>query len=204
MSTKLYYMLRTVFLALLVSIVIAGCSSTGRSKTAVVPEPEVVVVEEVIETPQPVRQRVNYQRPETWLMGYFQHNRMTTPPHDAWYNPEYENYSPNEDLVHKITETNVSDVSVLIVLGSWCPDSHREVPRFNKIIDECGLQRIRITYLGVDMNKIAPIGNYDELDIKRVPTFIVYKNNVEAGRIIEYPVTSLEGDLFEILTRKTE
>ena len=131
-------MLRNVYLALLVSVVIAGCSATGRSKSVVVAEPPPIPVEEVIVTSQPVRPRVNYQRPETWLIGYFQHDRMTTSPHDAWYNPEYDNYMPNEDIVHKITETNVSDVSVLIVIGSWCPDSHREVPRFNKIIDEIG------------------------------------------------------------------
>ena len=36
-----------------------------------------------------------------------------------------------------------------------------------------------------------PIGEYGQLDIQRVPTFIIYKS-IEAGRIIENPVTSLE------------
>ncbi|MFO7575480.1 MAG: thioredoxin family protein [Bacteroidales bacterium] len=193
--------MKKYYLGLILSVVLAGCSVAGGSKTAVVTEPETKPVEEIVATPSPERPRVNFQRPETWLIGYFRHDMMNTPPHDEWYNPEYEKYIPDEGLVHKITATNVSDVSVLIVLGSWCPDSHREVPRFHKIIDECGLQRIKVTYLGVDMNKIAPIGNYEELNIKRVPTFIVYRNNIETGRIIEYPVTSLEGDLLEILNR---
>jgi hypothetical protein len=38
------------------------------------------------------------------------------------------------------------------------------------------------------------------LDIKRVPTFIIYKNNIETGRIIENPTTSLEQDMVNILT----
>jgi hypothetical protein len=197
-------MSKIFYLGLIIAAILAGCSVKGKSKTAIVAEPETEPLEEIVASPSQVRPRINFQRPETWLIGYFTHDMLTTPPHDEWYKPEYENYMPDEGLVHKITATNVSDVSVLIVLGSWCPDSHREVPRFNKIIDECGLQRITVTYLGVDMNKIAPIGDYEKLDIKRVPTFIVYRNNIETGRIIEYPVTSLEGDLLEILNRKKE
>jgi hypothetical protein len=46
------------------------------------------------------------------------------------------------------------------------------------------------------------VGEYDKLDIQRVPTFIFYKNNIEAGRIIENPETSLEQDMVKILTGK--
>jgi hypothetical protein len=38
------------------------------------------------------------------------------------------------------------------------------------------------------------VGEYENPDIEKVPTFIFYVNNVEAGRIIENPVTSLEMD----------
>jgi hypothetical protein len=53
----------------------------------------------------------------------------------------------------------------------------------------------------VDNAKLSPVGEYDKLDIQRVPTFIIYKNNIEVGRIIENPVTSLEQDMINILTR---
>ena len=43
------------------------------------------------------------------------------------------------------------------------------------------------------------LAEYDQLEIQRVPTFIIYKNNIEAGRIIENPVTSLEQDMVNIL-----
>jgi hypothetical protein len=54
----------------------------------------------------------------------------------------------------------------------------------------------------VDINKVAPLADYPALGIERVPTFIFYKNNSEAGRIIEVPVTSLEQDTRDILRRK--
>jgi len=39
-------------------------------------------------------------------------------------------------------------------------------------------------------------------DMQRVPTFIIFKNNIEAGRIIENPLTSLEQDMVNILSGK--
>ena len=56
-----------------------------------------------------------------------------------------------------------------------------------------------LTFIGVDNGKLSPIGDYEALEIQRVPTFIIYKNNLEAGRIIENPVTSLEQDMVNIL-----
>ncbi|MCU0474188.1 MAG: hypothetical protein MUC93_12635 [Bacteroidales bacterium] len=47
-----------------------------------------------------------------------------------------------------------------------------------------------------------PVNEYDQLEIQRVPTFIIYENNIEAGRIIENPLTSLEQDIVNILTKE--
>jgi hypothetical protein len=58
-----------------------------------------------------------------------------------------------------------------------------------------------ITFIGVDNAKNSSVGEYNSLKIERVPTFILYKNNIEVGRIIENPVTSLEQDMVKILTR---
>ena len=85
-------------------------------------------------------------------------------------------------------------------MGSWCPDSRREVPRFMRILHVWQFPLENVTFIGVDNAKLSPVGEYDKLDIQRVPTFIIYRNNLEAGRIIENPSTSLEQDLVNILT----
>ena len=85
-------------------------------------------------------------------------------------------------------------------MGTWCPDSRREVPRFMRILDAWQFPVVKVTFIGVDNAKLSPVGEYDKLDIQRVPTFIIYKNNIEAGRIIENPTTSLEQDMVNILT----
>jgi hypothetical protein len=52
-----------------------------------------------------------------------------------------------------------------------------------------------------DRIKSSPVSGYEELNIERVPTFIFLKNNIELGRIIEYPLASLQQDMINILIR---
>jgi hypothetical protein len=202
-------MMRYILPVVIFAAITAACHPSRIAEQKIQPEADQIAVvmheaDQVTAVEPPVQPEVNYYSPETWLMGYFLPDMMRRPPHGVWYAKEYDRYEPDETLIQKITSTNVSGVSVLIVLGTWCGDSRREVPRFIKIIDQCGLAKISITYLGVDMNKIGPVGDYDKLGIVKVPTFIVYRNNIEAGRIIEYPSSSLEGDLLEILLKETK
>jgi hypothetical protein len=40
------------------------------------------------------------------------------------------------------------------------------------------------------------------LNILRVPTLLIYENGHEVGRVVESPVTSLEKDMFAIVTKQ--
>lgn len=144
-------------------------------------------------------QATDFSEQQTWLLGYFSRERMTLPPHSEWYSGEYEKYRTGTKALGSLATISKDDLAVIVVLGTWCPDSQREVPRFMKIIDLWNFPPGNITFIGVDNEKIAPVGDYDKLDIDRVPTFIFYKKNIEEGRIIENPVTSLEQDMVEIL-----
>lgn len=143
----------------------------------------------------------SYADPATWLLGYFNISRLSQPPYAEWYTKGLDEYKPDQESVGKLRELVKNDISVKIVLGTWCPDSRREVPRFMKIMDEINFPAAKIQMIGVDNSKISPIENYESLDIQRVPTFIIYRNNIESGRIIENPVTSLEQDMVNILNR---
>jgi hypothetical protein len=69
-----------------------------------------------------------------------------------------------------------------------------------RVLDAWQFPVTKLTFIGVDDTKQSPVGEYIKLDIQRVPTFIIYKNNIEAGRIIENPTTSLEQDMVNILS----
>lgn len=145
-------------------------------------------------------QGTDFSKQETWILGFFNPAILSQPPYSEWYTKGYNEYKPDPAVMEKLSQVDKQGLTIKIVMGSWCPDSRREVPRFMQVLDQWKFPSDRLTFIGVDNEKRSPIGDYDKLDIQRVPTFIFYKNNVEAGRIIENPVASLEQDILNILT----
>lgn len=96
-------------------------------------------------------------------------------------------------------KTVLSGVKITVVLGTWCHDSQVQVPRFFKILTKARYLKDNVKVLCVNMDKKIPGRNISELNIKRVPTFIFYKDEKEIGRIIESPKQSLEEDMLSIL-----
>lgn len=145
---------------------------------------------------------VDFYEQSTWILGFFNPVRLQEEPYSIWFNKGFDEYLPKTEPLNRLLDIPYDDISIKIIMGTWCPDSRREVPRFMKILDLWQFPSDKLTFIGVDINKISPIGDSDKLGIERVPTFIVYKNNIEKGRIIEVPKTSLEQDLVEILTKE--
>jgi len=143
---------------------------------------------------------IDFHNQTTWILGYFNPDQLTHYPYSTWYLKGYDDYQINTDAFNKLLDISKDDITIKIVMGIWCPDSRREVPRFMKVIDAWKFPAAKLTFIGVDDAKQSPVGEYLKLDIQRVPTFILYKNNIEAGRIIENPSTSLEQDMVNILT----
>jgi len=146
-------------------------------------------------------QKVNFGEQSTWLLGYFNRSQFTREPHSEWFIKGYDDYQYNPDVFNKLTAISKDGITIKIVLGTWCPDSRREVPRFMRILDGWEFPQQMVTFIGVDNDKQSPVGEYVGLAIERVPTFIIYRNNIESGRIIENPLTSLEQDMVNILNR---
>ncbi len=148
------------------------------------------------------QEKINFSLPETWILGYFSPERFTRQPHSQWYNQGYDSYEFDNGTIRKLLDMDLSDVSILVIMGTWCSDSRREVPRFMKILTAINFNFENVKFIGVDNTKFAPIDIFESLDIERVPTFIFFRKNIEVGRIIENPVTSLEQDMLKIFTEK--
>ncbi len=120
-----------------------------------------------------------------------------------WFNSQYTDYKPDSSAVKFLSE-NLKGKKILIVMGTWCSDSRREVPRVIKILDEAKFPESDLKIITVDRKRKAPGFDPDSLKIEYVPTIIVYENGKELGRIIETPVETLEVDLVNILKKKEE
>jgi thiol-disulfide isomerase/thioredoxin len=185
-------MKKVLFIIIAVLILIFGCRTKKPLSES---SPSVKQNEEITAM-------TDFSEQSTWILGYFTRDRLNKTPHCEWYLKGYDEYKPDSAAVTKLVQIKPDELVIKLVMGTWCPDSRREVPRFMKILDLWKFPMGKVTFIGVDNAKVSPIGEYNSLDIQRVPTFIFYKNNIEAGRIIENPVTSLEQDIINILTRE--
>jgi thiol-disulfide isomerase/thioredoxin len=158
-------------------------------------------VSRIVESTEQPAVHVSYSDASTWIIGYFKVNRLMAEPHSEWFVKGMDEYSGDRGVLDSLKAIITEMLSVKIVMGTWCPDSRREVPRFMRILKDINFPADRVSMIGVDNVKFSPIDNYDALGIERVPTFIFYKNNIEIGRIIENPATSLERDMLNILSR---
>jgi thiol-disulfide isomerase/thioredoxin len=115
-----------------------------------------------------------------------------------WFNKAYNSYLPETQIVDSLLKFE-NNFTLTIVMGTWCSDSRREVPHFYKLLDLLKFPEEKVTLINVDRKKDGIDIDIFNLKIELVPTFIVYNNNVEIGRIIETPINLLESDLLQIL-----
>jgi thiol-disulfide isomerase/thioredoxin len=119
--------------------------------------------------------------------------------------PAYPEFKAVYDTTHVANEfveliTKVQDeVDVSIFFGLWCSDSKKQIPRFLKIMDLAEIPQSRVKFYALDRSKKSADGATDYYGIQRVPTFIFLKKNVEVGRIVEVPRTTMEADVLSIL-----
>jgi hypothetical protein len=113
---------------------------------------------------------------------------------------EYAMYEPCTATLNKLKNV-IYNAKITIVMATWCDDSQLQVPRFYKILDRLDYKTDDIELICVDHDKLAGELDLQSLSIEFVPTFIFYKDQNEAGRIIESPEKSLEEDSYHILSK---
>lgn len=134
------------------------------------------------------------------LIGFTNRNAFTDTTFSWWFSTEYNDYDVEEGITSQLSPM-LEDISIKIVMGTWCSDSRREVPHFYKILDLSNFQEKNLTVINVDRKKLAEEIDLSDLKIELVPTFIVYRDKTEIGRIIETPEETLEKDLLNILNK---
>ena len=136
------------------------------------------------------------------LLGIQTKDQLLKSPYSDWYLKEHDEYTIDKKNVEELKKEKLSSYKMIVVLGTWCDDSHREVPRLMKILESINFPEQKLTIIAVNRKKEAPGGEEGIYNIQRVPTIIVQKYGKEIGRIIEYPASGyLERDLLEIVRK---
>jgi thiol-disulfide isomerase/thioredoxin len=146
------------------------------------------------------------QKRETKLLNEVSLSQLKQEPYATWYTKNHEDYQPNVQIAEALKKTNPSKYTMKIFFGTWCGDSKRELPKMTKVLEKLSFPQKNITLIGVDdsteVYKQSPQRQEAGMNIFRVPTFIVYENGKEVGRIVEYPTETMERDLLKIFARK--
>ncbi|MCX6271011.1 MAG: thioredoxin family protein [Bacteroidetes bacterium] len=128
------------------------------------------------------------------LVGSCSMNAIKKDSFKIWYDKEYIDYKVDTKTLDQL-KGQWRDVTITIVMGTWCGDSRREVPRFYKILEYAKFKKKRMKVICVDREKKAADIDISQLNIQYVPTIIIYRGGAEMGRIIESPKETLEKDL---------
>ncbi|OQX73079.1 MAG: hypothetical protein B6D61_12945 [Bacteroidetes bacterium 4484_249] len=132
------------------------------------------------------------------LVGEFARNDLQKGNFGDHFFYEYRKYIPEISVLDYL-KNKIYNYDITIVLATWCYDSQEQVPRFFKILDNINYNTNYLKIICVDKSKSAGEIDISGLYIERVPTFIFYENNIEKGRIIETPESTLEKDIYNIL-----
>ncbi len=136
---------------------------------------------------------------EPMLLGYTNRKAFQDTSFSWWFNSVHDTYNVDTAAAQNLAD-KLKDVKITIVMGTWCSDSRREVPRFFKILDYIKYPSDNVTIITVGRDRKGRGDETKGLDIELVPTFIFYKDGKELGRIVESPKVSLEKDMDKILT----
>jgi thiol-disulfide isomerase/thioredoxin len=139
------------------------------------------------------------------LAGHASISAMQMPNYKTWYDDSYRNYTVDPTAAEQLKPL-LQNKTMEVFLGSWCGDSKREVPHMIKILQQAGIDTARLSLIFVDNStgsyKQSPQHEERGKNIHHVPTFIVYDDTKEIGRVVESPVISLEKDLLAILQQQ--
>lgn len=134
------------------------------------------------------------------LQGFFQREDLEQDTLFTWFKANYDAYHLDSETVNQIAPLS-KGVKFVTVIGTWCGDSKREVPKLFKIFDAIDIPRDNVILFGVDRTKRSSDGTTEQYNVKRVPTVIVFRDGEELGRIVESPRKTFELDLLKLLNR---
>jgi len=114
-----------------------------------------------------------------------------------WFKQTYQDYNPDNHAVDSLTLLK-KHVNIVVLGGSWCSDTRDLLPKFYKTAEMAKIPAENIILIGVDHHKHSRDGRSRKYKIKRVPTFVLYYDGKEIGRVVESVNKSIETDMLNV------
>ena len=149
-----------------------------------------------------INREVDSKNDGKMLLGTQTLDQIKKEPYKEWFEEEYNRYQLDQKSLGELKKERLNSYNIVVFIGTWCEDSHREFPRLIKILDALKYNPDKLQLIAVNRKKESPSGEEGLYNVKKVPTIILKKYGKEIGRIVEMPETGyLERDLLNILKR---
>ncbi|MGH1517160.1 TlpA family protein disulfide reductase [Chryseobacterium sp. JK1] len=149
-----------------------------------------------------VNREVDTQKDGKMLLGNQRKEQFLKAPYADWYVKEHDEYALDQKAVSELKKEKIGSYDVIVFMGTWCEDSHRDFPRLMKILEASNYPDSKLTIIAVNRKKESPSGEESLYNIQKVPTIILKRYGKEVGRIVEMPTSGyIERDLAEILKK---
>ncbi|WP_313000371.1 TlpA family protein disulfide reductase [Chryseobacterium gleum] len=149
-----------------------------------------------------VNREVETQNDGKMLLGNQLKEQFLKAPYADWYIKEHDEYALDQKAVSELKKEKIGSYDIIVFMGTWCEDSHRDFPRLMKILEAVNYPDSKLTIIAVNRKKESPTGDESLYNLQKVPTIILKRYGKEVGRIIEMPTTGyIERDLVQILKK---
>ena len=135
------------------------------------------------------------------LFGVFNKKELNKEPYDFWFKENYTNYELDYDIADKIKPL-IKEIEITVFMGTWCSDSRMHSPAFFKLTDYLKIKDKNMNLIAMTLDKTTPDSLEKNQDIINIPTIIFKKNGKEINRIVEFPIETIEKDIYNILSGK--
>ena len=118
-----------------------------------------------------------------------------------WYEAVYKSYNTEaEKEAIKTIKEHINDYDIIAFMGTWCPDSKREVPKLYKILEEVDYDLGKVKMYTLNHMKKSDEGVEKDWNITNIPTIIFLKDGKEVNRFVEHARQSLAQDIAKIVS----
>ncbi|THV58621.1 TlpA family protein disulfide reductase [Chryseobacterium candidae] len=149
-----------------------------------------------------VNREVETQNEGKMLLGNQLKEQFLKAPYADWYVKEHDEYVLDQKAVSDLKKEKIGTYDIIVFIGTWCEDSHRDFPRLMKILEAVSYPDSKLNIIAVNRKKESPTGDESLYNLQKVPTIILKRYGKEVGRIIEMPTTGyIERDLVQILKK---
>lgn len=109
------------------------------------------------------------------------------------FKQNFQAFQPNQQEITAIQ--NLTGKSLLVLFGTWCHDSEREIPRLLKLLEISQVKLKSLSLKALNYSKQDLDGLHHTYKLEFTPTIILLDKEKELGRIVEFPQKSIGEDL---------